>query len=102
VGTSSKVSRSFRPWFGSCIRNLGVQVLGRDCKAVTTLPLAAGDRAGELRLSVWSVRQWLGTPVNRRLEEHDQLRWFSGDELEELTLAHGNYQHVLGTLTRDS
>lgn len=81
---------------------LGVQVLGRGCEAVTTLHLTAGDGAGELRLSVWSVRRWLGTPVNRCVEEHDQLGWFSGDDMENLTLAHGDYQRLLGTLIRAS
>lgn len=81
---------------------IGVQVLERCCEAVTTLNLTAGDGVRELWLSIWSVRQWLGTPVNRCLEEHDQLGWFCGDELAELTLAHNQYQHLLVSLTRSS
>ena len=81
---------------------LGVQLIERCCKAVTTLTLTAGDGVGELRLSIWLVRQWLGTPVNRCLEEHDQLGWFGADDLAELTLAHDDYQHLLTSLIRCS
>jgi len=81
---------------------LGVQVLGRDCEAVTTLHLTAGDGVEELRLAIWRVRKWRRAPVNRCPEEHDHLGWFSADELEELTLAHGRYQEVLGAPIRQT
>lgn len=79
---------------------LGVHIVASDCQELRTLRLPAGDGDGELRLSVWSVRRWAGTPVNRSLEEHDELRWFSGDELTELSLAHSAYQDLLGDLIR--
>lgn len=81
---------------------LGVQVLGRDCEPVTTLHLTAGDGVGELRLAVRRVRKWRHSPFNRCPEEHDQLGWFAADELEELSLAHGRYQEVLGALIRQT
>ena len=81
---------------------LGVQVVEDDCKAVSTLRLTAGDGAGELELSIWSVRQWLSTPVNRCLDEHDRLAWCSADDLAALTLAHDDYRHHLGSLLRGS
>jgi len=79
---------------------LGVHIIASDCQELGTLRLPAGDGAGELRLSIWAVRRWAGTPVNRSLEEHDELRWFSGDELTELSLAHSAYQDLLGDLIR--
>ena len=81
---------------------LGVQVVEDDCKAVSTLGLTAGDGTGELELSIWSVRRWLNTPVNRCLDEHDRLAWCSADDLAALTLAHDDYRHLLGSLLRSS
>lgn len=81
---------------------LGVRVLGSDCQKVRILDLPISEDGGELRFSVWSVCRWVGTPVNRSLEEHDELGWFSGDDLSKLKLAHPDYQHLLGALVRDS
>ena len=77
---------------------LGVQVSERCCKAVTALILTAGDGVGELRLSIWSVQHWLGTPVNRCHEEHDQIGWVGVDDLADLTLAHDHYRYLLPSL----
>lgn len=78
---------------------LGVQV-ERDCEAVTELRLTSSDGAEQLRLGIWQVRRWRGTPVNRCPEEHDELRWFPTDEL--LTLAHGSYGQLLRALITSS
>jgi 8-oxo-dGTP diphosphatase len=43
--------------------------------------------AGELDLSVWVVRQWQGEPRNLALDEHDGLRRFAPDDLDDLVLA---------------
>lgn len=79
---------------------LGVQVVEPGCEAVTTLTLTAGDGVSELRLSIWSVQQWFGTPVNRCLEEHDRFGWFGVDDLAGLALAHDPYPHLLAGLLR--
>lgn len=41
----------------------------------------AGD---PVRLRAWLVGAWRGDPVNAAPEEHDDLRWFSADELPPL------------------
>lgn len=46
------------------------------------------------RLSVWTVTGWIGTPVNRATNEHDDLRWVALDELEDLSLAHPSYPEL--------
>ena len=81
---------------------LGVRVTERCCTAATTLSLTAGDGAAELRLSIWSVSDWLGTPANRCFEEHDRLGWFRVDDLAGLALAHDPYRDLLGSLLRGS
>lgn len=81
---------------------LGVTVVDGSCVPVSTLTLTAGDGVGDLRLSVWSVRRWSGTPVNRCLEEHDQLGWFRAADLARLVLAHDDYPALLGGLLRGS
>lgn len=81
---------------------LGIYVLGRDCQEVASLDLANDEDGGEVPFSVWSVRQWTGTPANRSLDEHDRIGWFSGGELSTLKLAHPGYQVLLATLIGQS
>ncbi len=43
--------------------------------------------APDLSLTVYVVRNWVGDPVNRVPEEHDEIRWFDVDEVRRLRLA---------------
>lgn len=79
---------------------LGVQVIEDSCTPIATVAPAGGDGAGELRLSISFVGQWLGEPTNRCPEEHDQLGWFRADEPAALDLAHEKYRPLLGRVIR--
>lgn len=60
--------------------------------------VVAGTDAGPLRLSVWLVAEWVGTPANVAPEEHDDLRWFAIAGMP--TLAHASVRakvlHAMG------
>jgi 8-oxo-dGTP diphosphatase len=62
--------------------------LGLVVSPPTGAPLAVLSEGRELSLAIYLVRDWLGDPVNRAPEEHDEIRWFGGHEVEHLTLAH--------------
>ena len=65
---------------------LGVRVVAETAGHVAKLRISAGDEV--LRLSVWSVGEWRGVPVNAAPEEHDRIGWFSAEDLCALPLAH--------------
>ncbi|HEX6499945.1 MAG TPA: NUDIX domain-containing protein [Micromonosporaceae bacterium] len=77
---------------------LGVQIVQSECVALRgiDLPDASGD--GAVRLTVWRVPRWAGTPVNLCPEEHDELGWFRAADLDDLALAHPSYRPMLGAL----
>lgn len=50
---------------------------------------------GDVLLDVWTVSEWTGTPVNRAPDEHNELRWFTADELPVATLAHPALEPLL-------
>lgn len=69
------------------------QALVRECHeeigvAVTDARLALTTRIDDLELHAFVVEAWSGTPTNLAPEEHDDLRWFTLDELAALRLAH--------------
>jgi 8-oxo-dGTP diphosphatase len=41
----------------------------------------------ELSLAIYVVTNWVGDPVNRDPEEHDEIGWFEVDEVRQLRLA---------------
>lgn len=53
------------------------------------------SRVGDVLIELWVVTGWTGTPVNRAPDEHDELRWFTADELPVATLAHTELEPVL-------
>ena len=73
---------------------LGVRVSGVDELSVVRVH----DPATEMRLAVWPVHRWEGTPVNRAPQEHDELRWVTSQELTELRLAHPSYPQLVDRL----
>ncbi len=41
----------------------------------------------DVSISVWTVEDWVGEPVNAAPDEHDEIGWFTGPELATLNLA---------------
>jgi mutator protein MutT len=52
-------------------------------------------RADGLELYVFLVDRWQGEPHNVALDEHDDIRWTSVDDLVHLDLAHPSYLELL-------
>lgn len=63
-----------------CLEEIGVTVV-----AMRPLPLETPDPG--LDLHGFLVTDWLGVPTNLAPDEHDDLRWFTSDEVLELPLA---------------
>ena len=58
---------------------LGVQVARRSLSHLCRV--SAGPADEPALLSAWLVGAWEGTPANTAPEEHDDIGWFSLDEL---------------------
>ena len=52
-------------------------------------------RAGNVELDLYLVDSWRGEPRNAAPEEHDDIRWFAGDDLKHLDLADVSYVEIL-------
>jgi 8-oxo-dGTP diphosphatase len=73
--------------------------LGVRSTVVDPAPVLRVDEPSEgLRLAVWVVRSWAGVPVNRRPDEHDEIRCVSRPEIGGLVLAHPGYAGLLASL----
>ncbi|WP_208104104.1 NUDIX domain-containing protein [Modestobacter roseus] len=67
--------------------------LAVEAQGIDPAPLArVEDPAADLRLGLWVVRDWVGTPVNACPDEHDEIRWVGAGELPHLALAHPQYR----------
>lgn len=49
-----------------------------------------------LTAHLYLVTEWDGTPVNRQLEEHSEIGWFSLEEAVQLPLADPSYPELFG------
>jgi mutator protein MutT len=56
-----------------------------------SVPAGDGMDARDLIVYFYCVTGWAGTPVNRQMEEHSTIQWFSYDEAIRLKLAHHSY-----------
>ena len=63
-----------------CLEEIGVEV----CDPI---PIALRISDPNLEMFSFLVHTWEGEPANIALEEHDDLRWFTADELVHLTVA---------------
>jgi mutator protein MutT len=45
-------------------------------------------RANTLEVNIYLVDRWRGEPRNAAIDEHDDLRWVTADDLPDLDLAH--------------
>lgn len=75
---------------------LGVQVVTGSVSHLCRL--TAGPVDEPANLSAWLVRDWQGTPANVAPEEHDDIGWFSLEELP--PLAHVLVRTALVDATR--
>ena len=57
-------------------------------------------QGGGLDITIWVVTRWQGETVNRAPDEHDELRWFTREELPGLRLAHARLPDLLDTALR--
>jgi mutator protein MutT len=55
--------------------------------ARVTGPVLAQVVGADFRMDVWAISTWQGEPENLVPAEHDDLRWFTRDELAALRLA---------------
>ena len=62
----------------------------------------AAGQGGGLDITIWVVTWWFGEIINRAREEHDDLRWFTRDEIPELRLAHARLPALLDGVLRDN
>ena len=67
---------------------LGVQIM-----APTDPPFRLLEGDG-YRMGVWILTAWTGTPVNKAAEEHDEIRWVTISELDDLLLADPSYREL--------
>jgi len=63
------------------LEELGVSAAPGDVRLVTRL------KGVDFDARVFLVERWSGSPGNRAPEEHDDIRWFSEEELPGLVLA---------------
>jgi 8-oxo-dGTP diphosphatase len=52
------------------------------------------DASNPVTMYLYLVTDWTGTPVNRQLEEHSTIDWFSLEQAVQLSLAHPDYPAV--------
>lgn len=70
---------------------LGVEISSGSASPLCRL--IAGRGADAVRLDAWVVSDWQEAPTNVAPEEHDEIRWFTDDELP--PLAHERLRAVL-------
>jgi len=73
--------------------------LGIDVTALLPIDIATVDTMIEPHAFV--VTEWTGEPFNGAPEEHDDLAWFTADELSGLVLADGSYPRLLARAIQD-
>lgn len=78
-----------------CREEIGVEI-----EEFRPLPMAVSDP--NLDLSAFLVTQWQGEPTNTAPDEHDDLAWFTADEITHLTLADPAGRTFLQAVTRSS
>ena len=49
-----------------------------------------------IEMTIWLI-DYYGSVMNTAPDEHDELRWFTSEEIPTLDLAHHSYVEMLGT-----
>ncbi len=68
--------------------------LGIEAVLESESPVARWFEDG-LDLSIWIVREWVGTPRNLVQGSHDQIGWFRSDQLQAISLGDYRYERFL-------
>jgi 8-oxo-dGTP diphosphatase len=63
----------------------------------STVPLERLSAAG-FEMDIWLVARWCGRPTNLASDEHDEIAWFTVEQLGDLELAHESYAETLRTV----
>ena len=76
-----------------------MEELGLDIGFVSDPPaFCRVDKSNDLSLRVWVVSSWLGEVQNLEPEEHDDIGWFTREQLTGLSLADNSYLSFLRNL----
>ncbi|WP_368052522.1 NUDIX domain-containing protein [Micromonospora sp. HUAS LYJ1] len=67
---------------------VGVEIVAESCSRLGDLRSGSGE--DDVRVGVWHVGAWRGSPTNRAPDERDDLAWVGLSALEGLPLAHGS------------
>jgi 8-oxo-dGTP diphosphatase len=78
-----------------CREELGVEI-------EELVPIDIGCGVPNLTMTAFVVTRWRGEPMNAAPEEHDDLRWFSPEEIVDLTLADPGTRAALQDVARRS
>ena len=68
---------------------LGITVAPDDAHAIARLSGSHFD------VRVFKVESWVGVPVNRAIEEHDDLGWFDVGQLADLEIADADLADII-------
>lgn len=78
-----------------CREEIGVEIL-------EWRPVEVDLEAETFRAHAYVASRWSGQPVNAAPDEHDELGWFTGDQLDGLHLAHPKYASWLPSLMSEA
>ncbi|MEH1099428.1 NUDIX domain-containing protein [Micromonospora sp. CPCC 205561] len=73
---------------------LGVHIVAESASRLGVLHAGSGEDA--VHVGVWQIGEWVGSPINRAPDEHDDIAWVGVSELGGLPLPHG----VLAAMVR--
>lgn len=73
---------------------LGVHIVAESASRLGVLHAGSGEDA--VHVGVWQIGDWVGSPINRAPDEHDDIAWVGISELGGLPLVHG----VLAAMVR--
>lgn len=75
---------------------LGVHIAAESSSRLGDLRAGSGEDA--VRVSVWHIRDWVGSPTNGAPEEHDDIAWVGISKLAGLPLVFGALPALLRAL----
>lgn len=75
-----------------------LDITPRQWRELETISETISERDGmlshDLVARFYFVTEWAGTPINRQMEEHSVIQWFSYEEAITLELAHPAYPRL--------
>lgn len=75
---------------------LGIHIVAESSSRLGDLHAGGGENA--VHVSVWHIRDWVDSPVNRAPDEHDDIAWVRISELGDLRLVFGALPALLHSL----